>query len=196
MSTYHVFLTDVFGLLQPSLYFNIRNILKGWFDPIAVSAGFTNGAEIFWIPADLAIEDQFLQVHLLPIELSAVAKLTSAGNFDPLASGHLGRTHWEVVNGVEQFLSEVYVTVQDEELISKLIFHECMHNKLRLDGNQLHPQGGLASAILSPMTNLTPQNKNMMSAGLRTPRRQWPNVVPFLVQRRIRRDAGDPLWYI
>ncbi|PEW06539.1 hypothetical protein CN440_26185 [Bacillus cereus] len=97
--------------------------------------------------------------------------------------------------GVEQFLFEVYVTVQDEELISKLIFHECMHNKLRLNGGQLHPQGGLASAILSPMTNLTPQNKSMMSAGVTRPRKQWPDVVPFL-QRRIHRDADDRLRYI
>ncbi|PEW06540.1 hypothetical protein CN440_26190 [Bacillus cereus] len=85
MSTYHVLLTDIFSLLQSSLYLKIRNTLKGWFDRIDIFAGFNNWVEIFLIPADFAIGDQFLQVHLLPFELSAIAKITSGGNFDPLA---------------------------------------------------------------------------------------------------------------
>jgi hypothetical protein len=196
MTAYPICITDVFGTIRtPTTGLEITSRLKSWFDPIAHSAHFDR-AEILWVPGDTAGFGNLVQVHLLPLELSAIAKLTHAGKFDPLASGHNGRTQWENVDGVEQFLSEVYVDSQDADLIAKLVFHECMHNKLRLTGPQLHPMGGLASAVLGPASRLTPQNANAMAAALGTSRTQWPNVTPFLVERRIRRDGGDPWWYL
>lgn len=203
MATYNVFLTDVFGQVQIPNHLAIRNQLKGYLDPSAFNQGFTEGAEVFWIPGDFFIADEFIQVHILPLEISAVKKMTSATTGDPLAAGHRGLTRFEPLPpatpggapGPETFLSEVYVDGQNTDMIAKLIYHECMHNKLRAD-NQMHTQGGLASAVINPTTAIARANIDTMSANLKKKRPQWPNVFPLLLSHRVRRDAGDPTWWL
>jgi hypothetical protein len=83
----------------------------------------------------------------------------------------------------------------DAEVLARLAFHECMHNKLRL-GNETHGRGGLASASVSADTQLTEQNVANMAAAMKTAVPQWPEGFGFLLDRRVRRDAGDQLWYL
>lgn len=204
MSAYSVYLTDVFGTLVTTTivppphqkYIDIANQLKGYFDPIARGAGFSDGANILWIPAIFNVPDEIsLAVHLVPPELQMIAKLTNApGPHEPLGH-HTGRTYTQRVGRKSHTLSEVYSDGQHNDVIAKVVFHECMHNKLNLSNEQLHPTGGLASAHVYPSTQLTTKNRDMMIAGLRSPRPQWPDVVPALVMYLNRKISGDPLWY-
>ncbi|MEV6426202.1 hypothetical protein [Nocardia sp. NPDC051463] len=198
MATYNVFLSDVFGVLQPaSKLIDVMNRLKGFFDPIATQAGFADGALILPVPAEFAIDDRFLEVHFIPDDLSAIEKFANDQGAPLLG----GRTLIRAVNGSSQMLSEVRGLGHNAEMLAKLAFHECMHNKLNRSGSQLHPGPsivnpalGLASAELDQTTVMTVANTAEMAAALSTPRKQWPGVVPFLVQRRLRKEAGDPFW--
>ncbi|MFI9503318.1 hypothetical protein [Nocardia sp. NPDC052566] len=198
MATYSVFISDVFGTVRPiSKLTDVVNQLKGFFDPIARAAGFADGAQVIVLAAELVVDDRFLAVHFIPDELSAIEKFANGPGAPLLA----GRTLIRTENGTVQTLSEVRGLGHNAEILAKLVFHECMHNKLSLSGDQLHPGPsfvnpllGLASPELDQTTNMTPLNQAAMVAALNIPRKQWPGVALFLAQRRIRRDSGDPFW--
>jgi hypothetical protein len=204
MNPFLIYLTDVLSCLNTGLYTQIYFILKAWFDPIARGANFSD-AQILWAPAIVPLSNDQLLVHFVPQELSIVSQL-SGSRIDPQARGHWGVTAWATPQGASEqaTASEVYVKDLNAEILSKLVFHECMHNKLHLDNQALHPGNpprvdpalGLASAILDSSTNLVPANTTAMAGALRTPRKQWTDAVPRLLQHRARRDIGDPVWYM
>jgi len=81
--------------------------------------------------------------------------------------------------------SEVYVKSDDAVILAKLAFHELMHNRLKQSDDQLHPQGGLGGASITPATKLNDRNIKTMQAALNTPITQWTAGIGILNNGKI-----------
>jgi hypothetical protein len=160
--------------------------LHGYFQRLK-AAGGPEMLCLWWYwdpdPSDLDI-----LVYFLPFNKSVVRKLYPKSP-DPLG-GHHGLT-----NGANPRVSEVYVKTTDPDLIAKLAFHEIMHMKLRM-GNEMHDLGGLASAVVTPETTLTPNNIELMKPALSKPVKQWAGGVTIMAKTAHAQAAGDPLSFI
>jgi hypothetical protein len=197
-----VYLSDPLVCIGRSdLYLAIQRITQGFFDRISHRLPGSERIVVLFPPAPPDhVTAQDLIVYFTPMEFSVVARLTNR-TIDPLATRHWGLTASErpgkttPPGAALKRASEVYPRILDAEVLARLAFHECMHNKLRL-GNEMHGRGGLASASVGADTQLTEQNVAEMAAAMKTPVPQWPEGFGFLVDRRVRRDAGDQLWYL
>jgi hypothetical protein len=197
-----VYLSDPLVCIGRSdLYLAIQRITQGFFDRIAKRLPGGERIVVLFPPAppdNVTVQD--LIVYFTPTEFSVVARLTHE-TIDPLATRHWGLTASERPGITPQpgtavkRASEVYPRMLDAEVLARLAFHECMHNKLRL-GNEMHARGGLASASVGADTQLTEQNIADMAAAMKNPVPQWPEGFGILLDRRVRRDAGVDLWYL
>lgn len=93
--------------------------------------------------------------------------------------------------------SEVYFNFSDAKLLANLIFHECMHNKLRLGNVDLHSRGGMGdgpsggTGPITSNTRLSKRNINDMAAVLHVSQPQWTDGIKLLVAEWMRPDS-DP----
>ncbi len=198
--TYFIYLSDIFGLLSPPQYIGVANELKTLFDPIIRLNGRYSSVEVLWIPTNfLKYPLDSLAVHITPPDCSIANEARGLRPSDPrdvLLTDGATFIHNDPSkdNGDGFVVSEVFGSTQDVTALSRLIFHEGMHNKLLMSSAQLHPLGGLASASIGPGTLLTPGNIQSMAAVLHLPRVQMKDALAKIIDRRLRRDTGDPNW--
>jgi hypothetical protein len=177
------------------MYAAIQRQLQGYFDQVMTRLKTGERAQVAWCPAVPDAKPDELVVYFTSTDFSAVAQLDGV-KFDPLAASHWGFTRIKSQNGkVTVAASEVYARMLNADVLAKLAFHECMHNKLAI-GNELHSRNGLAAATVGEGSRLTAENVADMAAALRNPVPQWREGAKILVERRQRRDAGDPVWNI
>ena len=151
-----------------------------------------------FIPATPTPTPFDLLIYFVPTELSIVSRFAGRPR-NPLLDDGDGFTSIKTVtsNGVTRTsaASEVYTKTLNPEVLAALAFHEGMHNRLAI-GQALHSRSGMAHAVVDPSTTVTDENAIQMAAAFNTPVTQWPDGVVTLVNHRVRRDTGDPLWYL
>ena len=184
---------------KPELYVEIARVAQGFFDQIAKRLPTKDRIVVMCPPARPdGITDRDLIVYFTPTEFSVVARLTQK-IFDPLAAQHWGFTGSEP--GLSkpgqslQRASEVYPRFLNAAVLGRLVFHECMHNKLQM-GNEMHAQGGMAAASVGPDSKLNEANIASMAAAMHKPVRQWPEGFDKLMERKALRDAYPDSWYL
>ena len=173
---------------------SVAQTLQGYFsqvvskhDALAGARGTKYGAaSVRWITGPAAIAPNELLVYLMPFG-ATVAKNGKLEMGSP-PPNHDGLTN-PMATGVA---SEVYLHFSDPAIISALMFHEAMHNKLALGNDGLHRRGGLAGSPVGASTPLTPSNVQDMAAALDTSRPQWTIGIGLLVAESQRSD-NDPL---
>jgi hypothetical protein len=197
---YLVYLLDPLSSLAPNLLLATMTKLQTLFDPIAARVSAAGGIKVISPPTTvISPKDNELVVYLLPEGITVVDQLPREkdapwqARTSPLLTHHWGSTRFNS-NGA---VSEVYVKFKDADMISKLAFHECMHNKLRR-GNDLHgPQniicGGLHCASIGPESVLLEANIAAMTGALLTNAKQWAGALQVLSTARALRDGGDQL---
>jgi hypothetical protein len=171
---------------------DINRILQGYFDKVVKAHDARRGATRYgsalvqWCAFFPKVLPHELLIYLLPYG----TKLVNKGNLEKglPPAGHDGRTNSNLPGGTG---SEVYFHTSDATVIANLMFHEAMHNKLRLDNNHLHPRGGLAAESVGPETKLTTRNINEMAAALSNHQPQWTDGTKILAQEWMRPDS-DP----
>jgi hypothetical protein len=204
---YNVYLFNGLGISNPmnrtvlsaANLTSIQTVLKGYFDQVVQAhdrlgrRGQTNygTSNVQWVQPPLpSIAAHELLVYLIPAGTTVVTNGKLEQGKPP--SGHDGLTH-SIANapGVSGSTtgSEVFpnfaLTPQGLTVVAGLMFHETMHNKLALGNAQLHSQGGLAIGVpqgaITDTTPLTPNNINVMAAGLDVARPQWTAGLSVLV---------------
>ncbi len=177
--------SDQLGAIQKKVqgYFN-QVIAKH--DVLVGPKGKKHGAAMVqWITGFAAVGDSELLVYLMPFGYTvAKSGKLEAGAPPP---NHDGLTN-PMATGVA---SEVYLHFSDADVLSNLIFHEAMHNKLALD-NRMHPKGGLAASPVDANSTLSQPNIADMAAALDNKRPQWTAGIQLLVSESQRSD-NDPL---
>lgn len=194
-----VFLADPLVAIGDSgKYLAINRLLQSHFDKVAARLNPPDRIVVVFIPATPAPTPFDLLIYFVPIELSVVSVFAGRPR-DPLIDDGDGFTQIKTrtANGVTSTTaaSEVYTKTLDPEILAALAFHEGMHNRLAL-GNGMHSRNGMAQAVLGPGASVSEENAVQMAAAFRTPVTQWPEGVAILLNRRQRRDSGDPLWYL
>jgi hypothetical protein len=197
---YNVFLYNGLGIsaamtrqtLSAQQLLDINRVLQGYFDSI-VKAHDTRGgairygfATVQWLPSFPTVAPHELLIYLLP----AGARIVKSGKLEsgsPPAS-HDGLTNPNLPGGTG---SEVYYHFSDATLLANLMFHEAMHNKLRLDDHGLHGRGGLAATPVEAVTKISTQNIADMASALGDNRPQWTAGIRILVAETMRPDS-DP----
>jgi hypothetical protein len=198
---YLVYLLDPLSSLAPNLLLATMTKLQTLFDPIAARVPAAGGIKVISPPTSvISPKDNELVVYLLPEGITVVDQLPREkdapwqARTSPLLTHHWGMTRFNA-NGA---VSEAYVKFNDADMLSKLAFHECMHNKLRLTDDALHgPRnricGGLHCASIGPESVLLPVNITAMAGALLTNAKQWTGALQVLVTARALRDGGDQL---
>lgn len=125
-------------------------------------------AVVQWLASFPTVGPTELLIYLLPPGATVVSNGKVESGSPP--SGHDGLTNPNLTGGTG---SEVYFHFNDSQLLARLMFHEAMHNKLRLGNQGLHSRGGLAGSPLLANTPLTNPNIGDMAAALDTLRPQW-----------------------
>jgi hypothetical protein len=178
-----------------SRYSDIMGALQGHFDKVA--AHMKERILVAFIPAVPTPTAHDLIIYFVPSEISIVSQFAGRPR-NPITDDGDGFTaiKTSTSGGVTtaSAASEVYLNTTNAKQLAALAFHEAMHNRLAL-GDRLHARDGMAQATVTPDTSVTPANASQMAAGFARSVKQWPDGVLQLVNRRIRRDGGDPLWY-
>jgi len=178
--TYRTFMVDPLGALPPGLANQIQSQLAGLFSPIVGSNNFFENNWVYFSPSEAKPVAHELLVYFMPSGVSVVKHVPNTTRPPDMSAD--GNTAYG--SGA----SEVYVKTTDAALLAKLAFHELMHNRLRQDNNQLHPQGGLAAASITPSSQLNDRNIRSMAAVLRNPIAQWTQGIGILNTGKV-----DPL---
>jgi hypothetical protein len=194
-----VFLVDpLVAIGSLTSYMNILRILQGHFNRVAARMSPASRIQVAFIPAVPSPTPFDLLIYFVPTEISIVSQF-NGGPRNPLTDDGDGFTaiKTRTVNGVttKSAASEVYTKTLDPAVLAALAFHEGMHNRLAI-GNGMHTRTGMAQAAVGAGTQVTDENAIQMAAALGTPVTQWPDGVLPLVGRRLRRESGDPLWYL
>jgi hypothetical protein len=187
-----VYLVDpLVAIGDPAKYREINLALQGHFDRVAARLNPRDAIRVAWIPAVPKPTNSDILIYFAPSEYSFVSEFAGRKH-DPLLDDGDG---WTVIKpgNPPSAASEVYIKTLDSQLLAALAFHEAMHNKLT-QGNAMHGGDGMAAAVVAPSTQVSATNADRMAAAFRTPVRQWPDGVQSGVNRRQRRDSGDPLW--
>jgi hypothetical protein len=200
---YSVFLMDPLSAMTPTLALQTMLRLQDFFDKVSARVPAAGGIRVVAPPVtSISPKDNELVVYVLPEGITIADKLPKETNApfeprtSPLITHHWGLTRFNS-NGA---ISEVYVRFNDADMIAKLAFHECMHNKLRLSSAQLHLpafpncDNGLQCERLNPSSTLTNGNIAAMAGALLNKAPQWTGVYPFLVTARAQKAAGDSMW--
>src|SRR5262245_16639404 len=188
-----IYLVDPLVCLgKPELYIAVIRNLHGYFDRVGQAMTPKETFEEVFIPATPQPTPQDLLVYFTSTEYSVVSRFAGT-KFDPLATGHWGYTKFKP-GKVREAASEVYVHLLDADVLAKLAFHELMHNKLGLAGDDdsvkdpkknLHAgRNGLALRDLGPETNLTKENVTEMARAMRDPVLQWTDGVGLMLAAR------------
>ena len=188
-----VYLVDPMAAIGSlSRYSEVMGALQGHFDKVA--ARLKDRILVAFIPAVPTPTTHDLIIYFVPPEISIVSQFAGRPR-NPITDDGDGFTSIKTsASGGVTAAAEVYVNTTNGKLLAALAFHEAMHNRLAL-GNRLHARDGMAQAEVTPDTSVTPANASQMAAGFARSIKQWPDGVLPLVNRRIRRDGGDPLWY-
>jgi len=194
-----VFLLDPLVTIgSPAKYVEINRTLQGHFDSVAALLNPPDRILVAFIPATPTPTTSDILIYFAPIEFSIVSSFAGKAR-DPLLDDGDGFTSIRTATAAgvttTSAASEVYTKTADSGILAALAFHEAMHNKLAL-GNALHNGNGRAQAVVTAKTVVTPENAQQMAAAFRRPVTQFPAGVALGVSRRLRRDAGDPLWYL
>ena len=194
-----VFLVDpLVAIGSVKLYTDIIRTLQGHFDKVSARLRPPSRIVVAFIPAVPSPTPFDLLIYFVPTEVSIVS-LFAGRSRNPLLDDGDGFTSIKTVtaNGVTtaSAASEVYTKTLDPKILAALAFHEGMHNRLAI-GQSLHTRGGMAQATVGDATIVTDENATQMAAAFGTRVTQWPDGVSPLVNKRIRRDNGDPLWYL
>ena len=169
MADYNVFLVKLgaFSINQSAVAAALQSLLtRVLAGGSAALRGRFAGATVRWMTACPSVERWELLIYFVRSSLDSVVSAlggTTSGD---------GLTAWR--GGVTG--SEVYANTgggTDSQLLAHLAFHEALHNKLNWTGTQLHPRGGLASAVVTPSTSLTSANITLMAGVLGNNRPQW-----------------------
>ena len=169
---YRTFMVDPLGALTPDLASKIQSQLAVLFSPVVGTNNFFENNWVFFNPTAAAPTAHELLVYFMPTGTSIVKKVPNLNQAPDVTIP--GSTIYQAG------ASEVRVTSTDATLLAKLAFHELMHNRLRQSDQQLHPQGGLASATIYADTQLTTRNIKSMAAVLRNPITQWTQGIGIL----------------
>lgn len=181
-SLYKVYLADPFGCVSADAKLKINIALQNYFNQIvgAKGSGFSS-ALVHWLAYFPTPQPYELMLYYLPSRsVSAAAELgaTPAQDTD-------GTTYWKAGGPA---VSEVYKGSGDAIGLANLGMHELMHNKLRLNDAQLHPKNGMAGAIVTASTKLSPGNIADMAAALKKDAPQYTSAFSSMVQGR-----NDPM---
>jgi hypothetical protein len=158
-------MVDPLGALKPGLGTSIQTQLAQLFAVIVNGSSDFGDNRVLFDPNSAAPVRHELLVYFMPAGKSVVKNVP---NLNKPVDLNAGGTTVHLAGA-----SEVYVKSDDAVLLAKLAFHELMHNRLKLGDDQLHPQGGLAAASISPSTTLNDRNIKSMQAALNTPITQW-----------------------
>ncbi len=163
--TYRTFMVDPLDALKPGLGTAIQAQLAVLFGVIVKSSKDFSDNQVIFTPYAASPVRHELLVYFMPAGKSVVKNVPSLNKPPDLNAGgttvHLAGA------------SEVYVRGDDPVGLAKLAFHELMHNRLKQSDDQLHPQGGLAAATITPSTQLNARNIKSMSDALKNPITQW-----------------------
>jgi hypothetical protein len=169
----------------------ITSTLKDYFDQVVKAHDAAKGAKQFgsssinWISGPTAVADTELLVYLLPFGATVCSKGKLEQGSPP--AGHDGLTNPNL-GGTG---SEVYLHTTEMKVIANLMFHECMHNKLKLGNAGLHSKDGLAAASVDDKTPLTPGNIKDMAGALEKSRPQWTAGIKLITDAAAM-DDNDP----
>ena len=190
-----VFLLDPLVTIgSPTKYVEIIQILQGHFNKVAAVLKPPDTIQVAFIPATPTPTTSDILIYFAPIEFSIVASFAGKAR-DPILDDGDGFTSINPSTRPVSAASEVYTKTLDSKILAALAFHEAMHNKLTI-GQDLHKRDGMAQAVVTPTTEVSALNASQMAAAFRNPVAQWTAGVGIGVARRLRRDAGDPLWYV
>jgi hypothetical protein len=194
-----VFLVDpLVAIGSVKLYLEINRLLQGHFDKVSARMKPPSRIVVAFIPAVPSPTPFDLLIYFVPTEISIVSQFAGRSR-NPLLDDGDGFTSIKTAtaNGVTtaSAASEVYTKTLSAKVLAALAFHEGMHNRLAV-GQALHGKNGMAQATVDDSTIVTDENANDMAAAFRTRVTQWPDGVAPLAARRVRRDNGDPLWYL
>jgi len=132
-----------------------------------------------------------LLCYVLPSRGSSVITRENFGSAaDSLGAD--GTTAWQNRGA---YVSEVYRGGWGVEVLSGLIYHELMHNKLR-EGNSMHRRGGMAAAEISEDSEQRRVNTRRMASRLHTRHTQWIGGFEMVRERQAALDcmnSDDPL---
>jgi hypothetical protein len=171
--------------------------LKAFYQKVLAKATPTDTVDVTWVTSAPTLKPGEVHVYFTSEEYSVVSRRKGKG-WDPLGmGGHWGYTDFtEDAHHVPlEGASEVHVKIQSADILSKIAFHELMHQKLGLDNKKLHAKDGFAQAELDENSTLTASNIADMAAALRRPVAQWMGGFPLLVGAKAQRDRGDTFWY-
>jgi hypothetical protein len=194
-----VFLVDpLVAIGSVKLYSEILLALQKHFDRVSAQLRPPARIPVAFIPAIPSPTPFDLLIYFVPTEVSIVAQFAGRSR-NPLLDDGDGFTFIKTVTAggvtTASAASEVYTKTLDAKVLAALAFHEGMHNRLVL-GQALHNRGGMAQEVVSDSTTVSNENATQMAAAFGTRVTQWPDGVAPLVNKRIRRDNGDPLWYL
>jgi hypothetical protein len=179
---------------QQKLLLEVLRILQGYFDRVVKAhdrlriQGATQygNAIVNGLASFPTVAPHELLIYLLPMGATvATHGKLEAGTPPP---NHDGRTNPNLSGGTA---SEVYLHDWTPAVIANLVFHEAMHNKLRLDNSGLHSRGDMAASSVGPETILSARNTNDMAAALDRHSPQWVDGIKLLVNEAMKPDS-DP----
>ena len=167
---YNVYLHEV-GIsgLTPDIRNTVITKMTRWFNLVVDHHPYRT-AVVQWARSRPPIQDHELLVYFCQSQMNSVIRARLAG-------GASGNEDGLTVFPDGNHASEVYVFGANGnsplDSVAELAFHECMHNKLRLNDHQLHPRPGLAARAVGAHTPIHAQNISQMRAALSNPQPQW-----------------------
>jgi hypothetical protein len=142
--------------------------LKEMFDKVCAETADFSGSDFTWMKGNPSDTDVVLYIYYKKRDgiiqnkgAQAVHESASGGTY-PHASGMISEIYMEPMDGAANLPA----------VVANLIFHELMHNKLDSSAPQtvadIHTGGGggLAAAVVSRSSVLTPTNITLMAKGL------------------------------
>jgi hypothetical protein len=149
--------------------------LQELFNQIAQGRGDYTGAAFAWQPiVQKMAAEEMVCYFVKDRDSSIISGLGGQVQTGTHPVGHAGSTFLSV----QGMISEVYIlplinTANSARLIANMAFHELMHNKLDAQQNgaivaSIHTSGGggLADLNITPATDITDENRNLMRNAL------------------------------
>lgn len=169
MATFNVYLADPLGCVPSDMIAPINISLQSMFKKcVNASGGAFSDALVHWLAYRPTPQPHELMLYFVPNKDKSIAFEIG---YTPSRTAS-GFTAWKESTGA---VSEIYMSEIGKDVAygANQGFHELMHNKLRLNDNQLHPKGGLASGNISGSTQILNSNIADMAAALKNKAPQY-----------------------
>jgi hypothetical protein len=202
---YNVYLCDILGAVNDKqTMLQTNRILQNYFQRVA--SGTRHGsAFVHWLAYMPTVQNHELLIYFMPETHSIVQVMLGRKLGGTMATGgHWGMTWTSGQPPDRRTASEVYVKLNDPQMLANLAFHEAMHNKLQFSSRQLHNGDGMGGTPyrseqdvggeVTSTTLVTPTNIAAMARALDNSVPQWTNGISYLIARRQMRDSRDIMW--